>query len=94
MDAQNTWRKKLLAYNALEREKNVTVGNDTPAVIKGKGYFFLKEKVKANNFMYVDGLKHNLLSVSQCVIKEMKLSLAQKNVWYVNLTQENGNKRN
>ena len=27
--------------------------------------FFLKEKVKSNNVMYVDGLKHNLLSVSQ-----------------------------
>ena len=56
---------KLLAYSALEKEKNVTFGNDTPAVIKGKGSIFLKEKVKANNFMYVDGLKHNLLSVSQ-----------------------------
>ena len=58
-------RNKILAYNALEREKNVTFGNDTPAVIKGKGSIFLKEKVKANNVMYVDGLKHNLLSVSQ-----------------------------
>ena len=58
-------RNKLLAYNALERENNVTFGNDTPAVIKGKGSVFLKEKVKANNVMYVDGLKHNLLSVSK-----------------------------
>ena len=58
-------RNKLLAYNALEREKNVTFGNDTPAVIKGKGSVFLKEKVKGNNVMYVDGLRHNLLSVSQ-----------------------------
>ena len=47
---------KLLAYNALEKEKNVTFGNDTPAVIKRKGYIFLKEKVKANNVMYVDGV--------------------------------------
>ena len=35
------------------------------AVIKGKGSALLKEKVKAGNVMYVDGLKHNLLSVSQ-----------------------------
>ena len=35
-------RNKLFAYNALEREKNVTFGNDTPAVIKGKGSIFLK----------------------------------------------------
>ena len=58
-------RNKHLAYNALEREKNVTFGNDTHHVIEGKGYVFLKEKVKANNVMFVDGLKHNLLSVSQ-----------------------------
>ena len=73
-------KNKLLSYNALEKKKNVTFGNDTPAIIKGKGSVFLKEKVKANNFMYVDGLKHNFLSASQCVIKEMKFSLFQKNV--------------
>ena len=43
----------------------VSFGNDTPAVIKVKGSFFLKEKFKAGNVMYVDNLKHNLLSVSQ-----------------------------
>jgi len=58
-------KRKLLAYNSLEKEKKVTFGNDTPAVIKGKGSVFLKEKVKANDVMYVDGLRHNLLSVSQ-----------------------------
>ena len=56
---------KLLSYSALEKENKVTFGNDTPAVIKGKGSVFLKEKVKANEVMYLDGLKHNLLSVSQ-----------------------------
>eukprot|EP00253_Pinus_taeda_P003057 PITA_03057 len=58
-------KEKLHSYIALEKEKNVSFGNDTPAVIKGKGFVFLKEKVKAGNVMYVDGLKHNLLSVSQ-----------------------------
>ena len=80
-------RNKLLAYNVLEREKNITFGNDTLAVIKGKCSVFLKEKVKANNVMYVDGLKHNLLSVSQmcdqgnevffsskeCVVRELDM---------------------
>ena len=47
--------EKLHSYNALEKEKNVSFGNDTPTVIKGKGSIFLKEKVKAGNFMYVDG---------------------------------------
>jgi hypothetical protein len=58
-------KDKLLAYSTLEKEKRVTFGNDTPTVIKGKGFALLKENVKANDVMYVDGLKHNLLSVSQ-----------------------------
>ena len=29
-------KDKLLAYSALEKEKNVTFGNDTPAIIKVK----------------------------------------------------------
>lgn len=57
--------EKLHSYNALEKENNVSFGNDTLAVIKGKGSILLKEKVKAGNVMYVDGLKHNLLSVNQ-----------------------------
>eukprot|EP00253_Pinus_taeda_P028884 PITA_28884 len=58
-------KEKLLSYSALEKEKKVSFGNDTPALIKGKGSVLLKEKVKVGNVMYVDGLKHNLLSVSQ-----------------------------
>eukprot|EP00253_Pinus_taeda_P013040 PITA_13040 len=58
-------KEKLQPYSALEKEKKVSFGNDTPAFIKGKGSVHLKEKVKAGNVMYVDGLKHNLLSVSQ-----------------------------
>ena len=58
-------KDKLISYNALEKEKNVTYGNDSPAVIKGKGSVFLKEKVNIGNVMYVDGLKHNLLNVIQ-----------------------------
>ena len=67
VDAQNTIgdKEKLHSYNALEKEKKVSFGNDTPVVIKGKGSIYLKEMVKAGNVMYVDGLKHNLLSVSQ-----------------------------
>ena len=71
-------RNKLLSYNALEKEKNVTSRNDSPAVIKGKGSIFLKEKLKANNVMYVDGLKHNLLSVSQMCDKGNEVVFSSK----------------
>ena len=80
-------KQKLHSYNALEKEKNVSFGNDTPVVIKGKCYVFLKEKDKAANVMYVYGLKHNLLSISQmcdqgnevvfwsneCVVRELDI---------------------
>eukprot|EP00253_Pinus_taeda_P001594 PITA_01594 len=58
-------KEKLQSYTALEREKKVSFVNDTPTIIKGKGSAQLKKKVKAGNVMYVDGLKPNLLSVSQ-----------------------------
>ena len=83
-------KEKRHSYNALEKEKNVSFGNDTPAVTKGKGSIFLKEKFKARKFMYVDGLKHNLLSASQmcdqgnevvfqsniCVVRELDTAKA------------------
>jgi len=55
---------KLEPYSVLEKGKKVSFGSDTPAIIKGKGTAQLKEKVKAGNVLYVDGMKHNLLSVS------------------------------
>eukprot|EP00253_Pinus_taeda_P034859 PITA_34859 len=58
-------KEKPESYSSLEKERKVSFGNDTPALIKGKGSVLLKEKIKARNVMYVDGLKHNLLSVSQ-----------------------------
>ena len=58
-------KDKLISYNSSKKEKNVSFGNDTPTVIKGKGSVYRKEKVKAGNVMYVDGLNHNLLSVIQ-----------------------------
>lgn len=58
-------KEKLQSYSALEKEKKVSFENDTPGLIKGKGSVQLKENIKAGNVMYVDGLKHNLLSVSE-----------------------------
>eukprot|EP00253_Pinus_taeda_P015505 PITA_15505 len=58
-------KENLESYTALEKGKKVSFGNDTLAAIKGKGIAQLKEDVKAGNVLYVDGLKHNLLSFSQ-----------------------------
>jgi hypothetical protein len=45
---------------------SVTFGNDALGKIKGKGMVSLSNgKGKAQDVLLVDGLKHNLLSVSQ-----------------------------
>lgn len=45
---------------------NVTVGNKAPGKIIGKGIVKLKSgRGKAKDVLFVDGMKHNLLSVSQ-----------------------------
>jgi hypothetical protein len=45
---------------------NVTFGNDAPSKIKGKGMVSLSNgKLKAQDVLLVDGLKHNMLSVIQ-----------------------------
>lgn len=45
---------------------NVTFGNDAPGKSRGKGIVSLNNgKGKAQDVLFVDGLKHNLLSVSQ-----------------------------
>jgi hypothetical protein len=45
---------------------NVTFGNDAPGKIKGKAMVSLSNgKLKSQDVLLVDGLKHNLLSVSQ-----------------------------
>jgi hypothetical protein len=45
---------------------NVFFGNDAPGKIKGKGMVSLSNgKEKDQDVLFVDGLKHNLLSVSQ-----------------------------
>ena len=52
-----------------EKGGNVTFGNNALARIRGKWTFVLDEdkkvKTKEQNVLYVDGLKHNLLSVTQ-----------------------------
>jgi hypothetical protein len=48
------------------KSENVTFGNDAPGKIKGKGIVSLSNGIrKAQDVLFVEGLKHNLLSVSQ-----------------------------
>ncbi|XP_043717541.1 uncharacterized protein LOC122665457 [Telopea speciosissima] len=79
-------KDRFLSLNAVEGG-SVRFDNNDGAKIKGRGSIKLdKGKLKSNNVLYVSGLKHNLLSVSQlcddghavlfikeeCVIKKTK----------------------
>jgi hypothetical protein len=58
---------------------NVTFGNDAPGKIKGKGMVSLSNgKGKAQDVLFVDGLKHNLLSVSQVCDRGCKVVFTSK----------------
>jgi hypothetical protein len=58
---------------------NVTFGNDAPGKIKGKGMVSLSNgKGKSQDVLFVDGLKHNLLSVSQVCDKGCEVVFTSK----------------
>eukprot|EP00253_Pinus_taeda_P026249 PITA_26249 len=70
-----TWRMREpqtkrcgIAFYAEGQENQWYIGSGCSkhmTAIKGKGIAQLKEKVKAGNVLYVDGLKHNLLTINQ-----------------------------
>jgi hypothetical protein len=69
---------------------SVTFGNDALGKIKGKGMVRLSNgKGKAQYFLLVDGLKHNLLSVSQMCDRGCEVLFTSKDckIKYVNLGQ-------
>jgi hypothetical protein len=58
---------------------NVTFGNDAPGKIKGKGMVSLSNgKGKAQDVLFVDGMKHNLFSVSQACDRGCKVVFTSK----------------
>jgi hypothetical protein len=58
----------------------VTFGNDAPRKIRGKGLVSLSNgRSKAQDVLFVDGLNHNLLSVSQICDKGCEVTFISKN---------------
>jgi hypothetical protein len=69
---------------------NVTFGNDAPGKIKGKGMVSLSNgKGKAQDVFLVDGMKYNILSVSQMCDKGCEVMFMSKDckTKYVNSGQ-------
>jgi hypothetical protein len=61
------------------KTRNVTFGNDASGKIKGKGIVSLSNsKGKAQDVLFVYGMKHNLLSVSQVCDRGCEVVLTSK----------------
>ncbi len=61
------------------KEGKVTFGNDALGKVRGKGVVSLSNgKGKAKDVLFVDGLKHNLLSVSQMCDKGCEVLFTDK----------------
>jgi hypothetical protein len=59
---------------------SVTFGNDAPGKTLGKGLVRLINRIsKAQDVLFVDGLKHNILSVSQICEKKCEVTFTAKN---------------
>jgi hypothetical protein len=74
-----TGDKSMFLSLSESKSGNVTFGNDAPGKIKGKGMVSLSNgKGKAQDVLLVDGLKHNLLSVSQMCDKGCEVVFMSK----------------
>jgi hypothetical protein len=74
-----TGDKSMFLSLSESKSGNVTFGNDAPGKIKGKGMVSLSNgKRKAQDVLLVDGLKHNLLSVSQMCDKGCEVVFMSK----------------
>lgn len=67
-----------------ESKGSVTFRNNAPAQIKGKGIISLDENTKARNFLYVNGIKHNQLSINQMCGNHYDVSFLSRIVRYKN----------
>ena len=71
--------KSKFMFLSENKSGNVTFGNYAPGKIKGKGVVKLSNgKGKAQYVLFVEGLKHTLLSVSQVCDKECEVVFTSK----------------
>jgi hypothetical protein len=83
------YKSKFLTLSE-SKSGNVTFGNDAPGKIKGKGMVSLSNgKVKAQYVLFVECLKHNLISVSHVCDQGCEVVFTSKDcrIKYVNLGQ-------
>jgi len=81
MDVPNTWMVIKVFFLFLSESKygSVTFGNDALGRIRGKGLVSLSNgQGKAQDVLFDDGMKHNILSVSQVCDRGCKVTFTAK----------------
>jgi hypothetical protein len=59
---------------------SLTFGNDAPGKIRGKGQVILSNgRIKAQDVLFFDGLKHNILSLSQICDRGCEVTFTANN---------------
>jgi hypothetical protein len=72
-------KSKLLLLKE-NKSGSVTFGNDAPGKIRGKGIVILSnERSKAQDVLFLDGLKHSILSVSKICDRGCEVTFIAKN---------------
>jgi hypothetical protein len=67
-------------YSKKKKLGSVTFGNDAPGKIKGKGLVSLSNgRIKAQDVLFFDGLKHNILSVRKICDRGCEVAFTTKN---------------
>ena len=59
----NIW--KVDKFEEINYGETIKLGNGVPSTVKGRGSLILNDKIKCYDVYWVQGLKYNLLSVSQ-----------------------------
>ena len=71
---------------SFKQEGHVTYGDNNKGRIFGRGSIGDKDILVIHDVLYVEGLKHNLLSISQLCDRDFKLSSKQTHVKFVSPT--------
>lgn len=58
---------------------SIKLGNDVPCLVKGRGSLTLNDKITCDDAYWVQGLKYNLLSISQLNIQVIRWNLKIRN---------------
>ena len=90
MNVQDTWPKTKKQFHKLDAKDggHVTFGDNAKGKIIGIGEIGNPQSLSIHHVFFVDGLKHNLLSISQLCDIENKVTFYPKNCFVSSLDED------